>query len=313
MIPEMLAPNCDIFWVGSYPHKNALSACRRILKTPNLLLHWPQLPKRSVKERWTEQTFSVLNAKNRDSFLKGYASGWTTMWRLLKLKRNSPQKYFKSQIAGPITLFGKKKDNAHQKKLMEYTSLWLAHAYWQIDEIKKAGYKPLLVLDEPLLPSSMGPLGSASAKKTLQFLRSMVSRLRRRGALIGIHCCNRVSPELLINSGADLIHFDAFDFPTQVTASRKKIQDFLLDGGLIAWGIIPIEGELDEHEKIKMEKSLIGLLSQIETRGLSLRKILAQSFIAPTCGTSSLSPSESDEILAFAVELSRQLKKNYKL
>lgn len=223
--------------------------------------------------------------------------------------------YFKTQVAGPITLFGKlqRAGTPKEKELLGYVSIWLDHAFWQIGQIKNHGLKPILVIDEPQLPTYMGPASSAQAKRTLKLLRSIVKRLKSRGALVGIHCCNRIAPSALIDLGVDLVHFDAYDFPSQIQASREKLQQFLREGGTIAWGIIPIAETLNAGLEAKLEKRLGELFLSLETRGLPLRTVLAQSMVAPTCGTGSLTVEQSDKILNFATSLSKRLKTRYRL
>src|SRR4051812_35936038 len=97
-------PGCDVFWVGSYPYKDPRKACRRILADSSVLLHWPQLPKRSKKEQMIEQTFLALSSRRAQGFPRGTASGWKTM---LSAGQGRRGEYFKTQIPGPITLFGK--------------------------------------------------------------------------------------------------------------------------------------------------------------------------------------------------------------
>ncbi len=316
----MYTPNCDAFWVGSYPLKDPMIASRRILNSPSLLLHWPQLPKRSKKERFAEQTYAALATKD-DGFSKGTAAGWNAMWRVLKRQPKAWLKHthFKTQIAGPITLFGKLQAGSlsvkrkNEQLLRQYLTLWLKHAYWQIDAIRDAGFKPIIVLDEPLLPTYMGATGSPRARKTLILLRSIVKRLHNRGATVGIHCCNRISPAVLIETGVELVHFDAYYFSTQITRARTELQSFLKKGGIVAWGIVPTSETLTSANRAKIEKNLKDLLASMEARGLPLRTVLAQSMVAPTCGTGLLSSEQSDKILDFTTSLSQQLKSHYKM
>lgn len=299
-------PNCDVFAPGSYPHKNPLVPARRILKNSEVILHWPQLPKRSTKERMIAQTLAAVKAEaqNKHGFPRGVASGWSTTWRLLKDSRKG--EVFKSQIAGPITLFGKISEKPESDaELHRYVKLWLSHAYWQIDEIKERGFKPLIVLDEPLLPNFKG--------RAAKLMKSLVIRLKRRGAIVGIHCCNRVSPVTLIDFGVNLIHFDAYYFPTQVSRARLNLQHFLSEGGIIAWGIIPTDISLSKMAETKLEKAFSDLLASMETRGLPLRRVIAQSMVAPTCGTGQLTVEQSEKIMDFATTLSRGLKARFKL
>jgi hypothetical protein len=314
----MYTPNCDVFAVGSYPFKDPVKACRRILGNPYVLLHWPQLPKRSKKEAQVHQTYAAIATPN-DDFPKGAAAGWTAMWRLLKKpprRRGAARKdtHFKTQIAGPITMFAKLGWGPDRDtKLLQFMSLWLKHAYWQIDQIKDHGFRPVVVLDEPLLPNFLGPPGSPKARKTLRLLGSLVKRLKKRGAVIGVHCCNRISPVTLIDLGVDLIHFDAYYFPTQISRNRVELQRFLMDGGIVAWGAIPTNETLTETARVRVERGFHDILLSLEGRGLPLRKVLAQSMVAPTCGMGALTPESSDRIMEFATALSRSLKSRYKL
>lgn len=311
----MYTPNCDVFWVGSYPAKDPEKVCRGILKNTSMLLHWPQLPKRARVERVVDQTYAALSTPD-DSFPKGAATGWNAMWRLLKKsKRRSKTGFFKTQIAGPITLFGKLQAGGikYEQKLSEQVSLWLGHAYWQIDSIKENGFRPIVMLDEPLLPTYMGQASSARGKRTLKLLRSIVRRLKRRGAKVGIHCCNRISPATLIGLEVDLIHFDCFHFPTQTTQSRDTLREFLLRGGIIAWGVVPTAEVLNAASRTQVEKTLRDSIASMESRGLPLRRVLAQSMVAPTCGTGLLSSEKSAEIEEFTTSLSQALKSKYQL
>ena len=309
----MYTPKCDVFSLGSYPYKDPAVASRRLLKQPEILLHWPQLPRRSPHEKLMEQTYAALlaSAKKKPGFPRGYASGWNITWRLLKKRKGG---VFKSQIAGPITLFNKlHATESAQEELKHYLKYWLDHAYWQIDEIKNHGFKPLIVLDEPLLPNYMGAHGSAKARRVTKLLRSIVVRLQRRGAQVGIHCCNRVSPVTLIDLGVDLVHFDAHYFPTQIARARPEIQKFISGGGIIAWGIIPTDGTLTKAAEVRLEKRFNDLLASLEARGLPLRTVLGQSMVSPTCGTSQLTVEQSEKIMDFALTLSRALKARFKL
>lgn len=321
----MYTPNCDVFWVGSYPHRDPMSASRKILRCEQFLLHWPQLPKRSAMERPIDQAFRALAGKKTPeaSFKTGSATGWNAMWRLL---RKSPRarkghEHFKTQLVGPITLFGKiaaasfsgRSKEENEKALLQYLGLWLKHAYWQIDTIREKGFKPILVLDEPFLPTAMGAAGSTQARKTLKLLRSIVKRLRKRGARVGVHCCNRIAPAALTELEVDLIHFDAYHFPTQLSRSRGELQRFLKDGGVVAWGIVPVSESLTPMGETKLEKMFNDLLASMVTRGLPLQRVLAQSMVAPTCGTGSLTSEQSGKIVEFTARLSRQFKARHGL
>lgn len=314
-------PNCDVLWIGSYPLRDPRMACRRILKEKEVLLHWPQLPKRSVSERMIPQTLAALKTAD-GSFPRGTASGWSAMWTLIG-KRGLKATHFKTHLTGPFTLFGRGAwgGGAEAVRFRVQVQRWFRHAYWQIDRIKEHGLVPVVVIDEPLLPElikgTRATTDSVRPRRMLGHLAAVLRRLKRRGALTGVHCCNRVAPGALIDTGADLIHFDAHHFPTQVQESLPRLREFLRQGGIVAWGIVPTTETLDAGTRTEVEKRLFSILTNLaapgERHGLPLRAILAQSMVAPTCGTGLLSTEQSGKILEFAGTLSRQLKSLYKL
>ncbi len=293
-------PYCDVFWPGSYPYTNAASACRLILKNENVLLHWPQLPKKSKKERMIEQTVSSF--KNLDgSFKRGSASGFYKMLELLKKNRRGKEDFFKTQIAGPVTVFGK---SFSKDSLLKKTDYWLKHAHFQIEAIQNADFHPIVVLDEPLLSGN---------QKILRYLKKIIKRLKKENAIAGIHCCNRISPTTLIQTDADLIHFDAVQFPSLIRSSFSDLQKFLRQEGIIAWGIVPTTFVSSDLMEDKIEQGFLSLLESLVSRDLSMKQILSQSMISTTCGTGMLKNEQSMAVFECVSRISKRIKKRYKL
>ncbi len=293
-------PNCDVFWPGSYPYTTPSPACRQILKNENVLLHWPQLPKKSKKERMIEQT--ELSFKTKDgSFSKGSSAGFYKILKLLIKNKRNKDYFFKAQIAGPVTLFGKISSSG---SLLKKTDLWLRHAEYQIQTIQEEGFIPIIVLDEPLLN------GNA---KVLRYLNKIMARLSKKKAITGIHCCNRISPATLIQTGADLIHFDAVQFATLLKSSLPQIQKFLKDGGIVAWGIVPTNFVTNDLIEDKIEQNFMLLLESLVSRDLTLKQILRQSMVSTTCGTGMLKIDQHLGVFDCVSRISKRIKKRYKL
>lgn len=293
-------PNCDVFWPGSYPYTTASPACRQILKNDNVLLHWPQLPKKSKKERMIEQT--ELSFKTEyGSFAKASASGFSKMLSLLTKNKRNKEYFFKTHIAGPVTLFGKINSSG---SLLKKTDLWLRHAEYQISTIQEEGFIPIVVLDEPLLISNA---------KVLRYLNKIMARLSKKKAITGIHCCNRIIPSTLIQTGADLIHYDAAQFQSLIKASHPQLQKFLKDGRIIAWGIVPTNFLPNDLLEDKIEQNFMLLLESLVTRDLTMKQILKQSMVSTTCGTGMLKIDQHLGIFECVSRISKRLKKRYKL
>ncbi len=315
-------PYCDVLWLGSYPLLDAKKAIKLYLNYPNIIPHWPQLPRKSNKERMLDQTIAAMEKPN-GQFPMGYASGWNTAFKMLAKKKNIGP-YFKTHITGPLTVyakFGLKKSKQNKKKksfssielLMYSIDLWLKHAFWQIETIQEKGYIPILILDEPMLPTILSPSTGTRFSKVLKLFQSMIQRLQKKGALIGIHCCNRVSPEVLIKTGVDLIHFDTIHFNSLLMQSKEAIRNFLKEDGIIAWGIISTTDPIDNNSIQKTIKYFMEYLESLETKSLPLKKILSLSMISPICGTGYLKPEHSQKILDTTANTSNLIKNRYQL
>ncbi len=295
-------PCCDVLWIGSYPFTDPRKACRTALSEENVLPHWPQLPKRSRLERMVEQTLAAMKTKD-GTFPSGTASTWNMIFRELK-RRKKEAVFFKSQIMGPLALFVGRQAGADAKGEPGMTD-WNRHARSQIRQIRKHGYQPILMLDEPMLPSHV--------RNGLGDLIAALKQVQEEGALAGVHCCNRISPRILAETGADIIHFDAVHYPSLLNPSKKSLQNFLRGGGVIAWGIVPTTEPVEAQQLARIEKGFLDVIQSMEGLGLTVSKILSQSMIAPVCGTGLLKPAEALKILRATSDISKRIKSRYKL
>ena len=85
---------------------------------------------------------------------------------------------------------------------------------------------------------------------------------------------------------------------------------FLARGGILAWGIVPTGDPLVVAEE--SATSLFGKwqdqLAVLASFGFSEKQLMAQTFIAPSCGTGSLTPELAEKVLAMTGELSRMAR-----
>lgn len=251
-----------------------------------------------------EQTAAAMKTKD-GAFARGTASAWNMIFRELERRRKDAV-FFKSQIAGPLALFGGRHADADaDAKAEPGMTDWNRHARSQIRQIRKHGYRPILMLDEPTLPSH--------ARNGLGDLTTAVRQVQEEGALAGVHCCNRISPQILAETGADIIHFDAIHYPSLLIPSKKPLQDFLRGGGVIAWGIVPTAEPVEAQQLARIEKGFLSVIQSMEGLGLPVSKILSQSMIAPVCGTGLLKPAEALKILRATSDISKRIKSRYKL
>jgi hypothetical protein len=127
-----------------------------------------------------------------------------------------------------------------------------------------------------------------------------------------VHICANGDWGPALSSAADIISFDAYFYFDNFILYKKQLIDFLTRGGILAWGIIPtgdpqvVAGESVETLFGKWQKQL----EFLTTFGFSREQLMQQTFIAPSCGTGSLTPELAEKVLSMTAELSELVRKD---
>ena len=313
--------------IGSLPLTAPEEACRLVLDTFDIPF-WPQFPKLSFYESmipqfsegmpfmkidsqreslWIEKEngnaltdfYETYSEDWRSSISDGYAKGLYTLTRLLK---DSKLNTLKGQITGPLTFTLGLKDSEGRpvyfdEELREISLMLLkAKVRWQMDFLKPYATTIVFFVDEPILSA----LGSTSylgvePQETLRLLKEIVDSVKHAGGIPGIHCCGKADWPLVINSGVDIISFDAYGYIETISLYPAEFAKFLQGGGYLAWGIVPttesIRDENIDSLKIRFDKGT-ELLSKRIPADLLLSRIL----LTPSCGTGSRSVKETLKI-----------------
>lgn len=154
----------------------------------------------------------------------------------------------------------------------------------------------------------------------------------------GLHLCANVNLPYLLALGVDILSFDAYQIETMPREYAGDVADFIRNGGIVCWGIVPTDStNLGRETPESLSVLLTGYWDAVSQHtGLSPAQIAEQALLAPArcclknigqvgaadeaaCQVEGISPSSSiEETLverAFAVlqELSEMLKKKYGL
>jgi len=333
--------------IGSLPHKEAGIASRLVLKYFPQSPFWPQLPSKGFKEgmlvqfnegmpgmvvegeriyfrkpfepssEW-ERFYQVSFDESEDPLYFGmgddFAAGFHAMLKLLKDKKPS---LIKGQVTGPLTLSlslldEEKKPVFYDPNLKEMILKTLAKkANWQEREFKKVvpEAETLIFFDEPLL-SAYGSLGMNIGKKdVIECINGCISSLE---GLSGIHVCGNTDWSVIMETGVNVIHFDAYKFFPNMSLHVKELRAFLMRGGMLGWGIIPSEEECIEKEEVSnlvlaMEK----MLKLLEKEGIPGDIVAENSFLSPSCGLGSLSEELAEKALKLTQEMSMIMRRKY--
>jgi hypothetical protein len=332
--------------VGSVPSMDIKGTCRNILEKLPDIPFWPQLVKRSHLEDMSIQ-FSEgmpllkIEEKRRalivssieiepalvefyDHFIsddtdyfgisREYAPGLYEQVELISQNPELYGPYIKGQTVGPVTFAAGIKGTDGKSvltnpDLLDALTKGLAiKALWQTRELEKTGKRPIIFLDEPYLSGFGSAFSPIERKEVVTLLKEVIDYLRERSdTLIGIHCCGNTDWSMIIESGPDIINFDAFAFMDYFFLYPNEITRFFSEGGSIAWGIVPTF-DFTGQETVE------GLHAKLET-GLNRLKELefdpetakTGSILTPACGTGTMEQSNSDRVLELLSELSKSM------
>jgi methionine synthase II (cobalamin-independent) len=243
---------------------------------------------------------------------KGVAALLETLARL-----ETPPLAVKGQVTGPVT-FGigvKDQDGRpifYNETLRDAAVKHLAlNARWQVGMLSGPGCPVIIFIDEPALAGfGSSELISISKEEILACLKEVVDAIHADGGLAGIHVCANTDWSLVLESGADIVNFDAYAYFDRFILYGTQIKEFLEAGRLLAWGIVPtLKPEEIEAETVdSLYAGLQERFGQLEALSIAPATIHAQSFITPSCGLGSLSLALAERVLALTRDLSARIR-----
>ena len=227
----------------------------------------------------------------------------------------------KGQLTGPITFctgIHDEQDAAifYDDQLRDAGVKLLAlKARWQTRRLAAVGRPVLIFCDEPALAGyGTSEFISISREDILACLREVVEAIHDEAGLAGVHVCANTDWSVVLDSGADIISFDAYEYFDRFALYREQIIQFMNAGKLLAWGIVPthsaeaISGETTESLLAKWHSRA----AVLEQMGIDPAVLQAQSFITPSCGTGSLPPELALKVLRLTREVSDRLRHTFK-
>ncbi len=243
---------------------------------------------------------------------KGVAALLDTLGRI-----ETPPVAVKGQVTGPVTFCTGVKDQDgraifYNETLRDAAVKRLAlNARWQVRTLSGPGCPVIIFIDEPALAGfGSSELISISKEEILGCLQEVVDAIHADGGLAGIHVCANTDWSLVLESGADIVNFDAYAYFDRFILYGSQIRDFLASGRFLAWGIVPtLKTEEIERETVDtLHAGWQERLRQVESLGIAPAVIRSQSFITPSCGVGSLSLDLARRVLALTRDLSAAIR-----
>jgi methionine synthase II (cobalamin-independent) len=249
-----------------------------------------------------------------------YAAGFEEFVARLP-ERTTPPVALKGQVTGPFTLGTNLLDqdrrcSYYDDQLRDVIVKTVAlKVMWQITQLSAFGPQVMIFLDEPsLLGFGSQTFITVSRQDIIGDINEVVAAIHDRGGLAGVHCEENTDWSLLMESGLDILDFDAYDHMQAITLYPAKLRAFLERGGSLGWGIVPtLDGEAAANETIP---SLLARFDEgverLVSKGLDRELLLRRALITPSCGAGGvLTEPLAERVLDLLRQLSTTLRNRH--
>ncbi len=329
--------------IGSLPHTDPSRACSLVAGCLKQIPAWPQLPNRSFKEHMSAQFSqgfpgivvgenSIRIDRSRDwdkplealyaAYLAGdvskypvtaeYAAG---LHRFLTLDNLEPLAV-KGQLTGPITWGLSVTDDDGKAVLYDEmlsdaaAKLLRLKAGWQEQALRKFSDNTIIFVDEPAMSSYGSAFFSLPRERVTSLLEEVFGGI---SGVKGIHCCGNTDWSILLDTSAEIISFDTYNYARSLGLYPAEVARFLDRNGTIAWGIVPSdEKQLAGETVSSLRERLEEAMATFTRKGIAFERLISQGLITPSCGLTALSEAAAARALELVAELSQEMRKRYR-
>ncbi len=326
--------------VGSFPHVDADALVETILHRLPAMPAWPQLPARDFRESMYVQYSEglpgvVIDPQRERIFFRAdaafpdeleafygavvgedverfaispeHAAG---LHRFLdSLARSVRRAWVKGQVTGPFSFAmtvtdEEKRSLAYTPELYEVAVQGMSmKARWMARALRSVADGCLVVLDEPYLCSFGSAFVNVSREDVTASLDGAAAAIHAEDALCGLHCCGNTDWSLVLQTGIDVVNFDAHEYFQGLSLYPAELAAFLERGGILSWGIVPTSEEAGRIGATGLLRELDGHMADLVRKGLSLERLRTQCLITPACGMGTRSVGLADQVLDVLTEL----------
>jgi len=325
------------------PHTDPSEACSQVTHYLKDIPAWPQLPNRSFLENMyvqssqgfpgvvvkensiyvdcsqdldkpLEQLYAAYLENDIDKYpiSPEYAAG---LHDFLDLKNLSP-KAVKGHITGPITWGLTVTDDSRRAILYDdilgdaVARFLRLKAAWQEKRLSQISKNTIIFVDEPYMAAFGSVSMSLTKERVINLLEEVFGGI---SGVKGVHCCGNTDWSVLLDTSADIISFDAYNYAQSLSLYPAEVKKFLERKGAIAWGIIPNDEESLAKESVaSLKDRLEEAMAPFTRKGVRFQQLIKQGLLTPSCGLVSLATKEaSARALELLAELSLKIRKRY--
>ncbi len=305
-----LDAGCRTTAMGIMPHTDVEKALELALGLD--IPFWPQLPKVSFYEDMyvqTSQNFPgiVVDHENEkisldtamfEEELEGYSQkmgeaetfalsrDYSVVYHRFLEKELQSYPAIRGQLTGPVS-FGFKVMDENTKPIIYHEGVKTIlfdfiqrKANIQYRELSQKNRNAFVWLDEPGLGWVFSGLSGYSDVQAKKDYWNFLQGLEGPKAL---HLCANVGLPYLLELGIEILSFDAYQMELMPKGYAGTVAEFLRNGGIISWGIVPTDStNLDAETPETLAERLAGYWEVVsQNAGLSPRQIAEQALVAP--------------------------------
>ncbi|NOZ86953.1 MAG: hypothetical protein GXP49_11945 [Deltaproteobacteria bacterium] len=225
--------------------------------------------------------------------------------------------FFKTHCIGPVSMQLQLEDRnerpvyyseGYQDVVVRQVSL---QSRWAVRRFRPFGDMIIAFLDEPALAAfgSSAYLG-VMKEDVVERFSSAVSAVHLEGAVAGVHVCGNTDWAMMLDTGVDIINYDAYAYSESILVYAGHVRRFMEDGGVLAWGIVPTSVDIRTENGETLSKKLKGLMSELCSKGsMDMELVLRQSMVTPSCGMGTMSVEDTKRVVETLVDLAERMQK----
>ncbi|MFC2018348.1 hypothetical protein ACFLU4_00105 [Chloroflexota bacterium] len=301
---------CQTTAMGIMPHNDVERALELVFSLD--IPFWPQLPRVSFYEDMytqasenlpgivvdaDEEKISLNNARFTDE-LSAYArkmaeagsfslsQRYSVVYHRFLSRELAGYTAIRGQVTGPVSFGFRVADEDSRPIIYNEETRALLFDFMQrkvsaqYQELKEKNTNAFVWLDEPGLGWVFSGLSGYNDVQARQDYRDFLAGLDGPRAL---HLCANVNLPYLLGLGIELLSFDAYQIELMPRAYAGAVADFIREGGVIAWGIVPTDSaNLSKETPQTLARLLLGYWEVVSCNsGLPVEVIAEQALLAP--------------------------------
>jgi hypothetical protein len=263
-----------------------------------------------------EKAFNNPNIKN----LENYGFEAEFLEKYFQMIKKFKSKYAYINLLGPFTVSQILISTAKEQCLADksYRKLFIhaicVKALWLIEKIKQINPNttPIVILEEPMF----GQFGmvkrennEVTADLVINLFSKVTEKLKKAGAIVGVQCFEKCDWSIPIKAGVDLISYDAYNNPNNLSIIPEILIDFLRKGGIINWGIVPVVSDTMVRGLTidYLEKRLSSTIAGIVLAGVPAELLYRNIMVSLNSDTDKLSILFAEKAILLATQLASRL------